>query len=113
MTIAMVVVAVLCVAAGLRWRKLRRDARRRRWSYSSVLDSSPSSGRIRIVGQNHTPTESIQPIVPPKLENAHRYVFGDVDGDATGLNTSADGRDRALARAGRRRRKSRSSRRRY
>jgi hypothetical protein len=110
--VTVVLVAVVVLAVGLRWRKLRRDARRRRWSAPHDVDPLEASPRVRIVGDNHVPTDPTGPVTRPTLDGDRRYVFGENVDDSPATNGLLQRRDKALERVGRRRRRLRSPRRR-
>ena len=107
-----VLLGLLVIATSLRWRKLRRDALRRRWVTPIDSDPRENAPRIRIVSEHHVPRDQREPVVRPVLDSDRQYVFGE-NHDVAPLGLSASQqRDRALERAGRRRRRFRSSRRR-
>jgi len=112
MTLVIVVLVLLGLAGGLRWRKLRRDAQRRRWIVPRESDPRENVPRVRIVDEHHVPTESLGPAVRPNLDRERRYVFGENTDDSPPRTGTSQKRDRALERAGRRRRRFRSPRRR-
>ncbi len=111
MTVVIVAFVLLILATALRWRKLRRDARRRRWTMPGDSDLPESGPRVRIVDEHHVPTDPLAPVVRPSLDNERRYVFGENLDDSPARLGVTQQRDRALERAGRRRRTRRSRRR--
>ena len=111
MTVVVVALVLLILATALRWRKLRRDARRRRWTMPRDSDFPESGPRVRIVDEHHVPTNPLGPVVRPSLENDRRYVFDENFDDSPVRLGVTQQRDRALERAGRRRRNRRSRRR--
>jgi hypothetical protein len=112
MTIVIVVLVLLAIASALRWRKLRRDARRRRWNVPHDSDPRENVPRVRIVGENHVPADPLGPVVRPSLDSERLYLFGENLDDSPLRLGATQQRDRALERAGRRRRRFRSARRR-
>lgn len=112
MTAIFVLVALVVVGVALRWRKLRRDAQRRRWTPHLDDSSLTSSPRVRIVGEGHVPSDPIAPVQRPTLDHERRYVFDETSDDRGTSSPNSTRRDRALELAGRRRRKFRRGRRR-
>jgi hypothetical protein len=101
---ALGLVAVLAITGTwLRFRKVRRDALRRRWAplEDSTERVSPS---FRLVESDHRPTTSDAPIQRPRIDSTTNYVFGEnFDESPATIHVHARN-NRALVRASRRRR---------
>ena len=103
--VVVIAVTLLAAATYLRVRKIRRDALRRRWQPLNESGDrlSPS---FRLVQPNYQPSSSGIEVPRPRIDPTAHYVFGEtVDDSASTLGTYSR-RDRALVRAGRRRRRS-------
>ena len=103
--VVVIAVTLLAAATYLRVRKIRRDALRRRWQ---PLNESGDrlSASFRLVQPNYQPSSSGIEVPRPRIDPTAHYVFGEtVDDSASTLGTYSH-RDRALVRAGRRRRRS-------
>lgn len=87
----------------LRLRKVRRDVLRRRWTplNESAEVRSPS---FRLVGSDHHPDPETPPIQRPRIESTAGYVFGENLDESVSFVSPPLRHDRALSRAGRRRR---------
>ena len=103
--VVVIAVTLLAAATYLRVRKIRRDALRRRWQPLNESGDrlSPS---FRLVQPNYQPSSSGIEVPRPRIDPTAHYVFGETVDDSASTLATYSHRDRALVRAGRRRRRS-------